>query len=34
MSVHLVLTGPGGGTWDVAIGQGAGRLRPGQARTW
>jgi hypothetical protein len=21
--VHLVLTGPGGGTWDVAIGQGA-----------
>jgi len=22
--VHLVLTGPGGGTWDVAIGEGAG----------
>ena len=29
MSLHLVLTGPGGGTWDVAIGQGAGR-DPGQ----
>jgi uncharacterized protein (TIGR03083 family) len=24
VDVHLVLTGPGGGTWDVAIGQGAG----------
>jgi len=23
VDVHLVLTGPGGGTWDVAIGQGA-----------
>src|SRR6185312_16219809 len=22
VDVHLVLTGPGGGTWDVAIGQG------------
>ena len=29
VDVHLVLTGPGGGTWDVAIGQGAGR-DPGQ----
>ena len=24
VDVHLVLTGPGGGTWDVALGQGAG----------
>jgi hypothetical protein len=24
VDVHLVLTGPGGGTWDVAIGEGAG----------
>ena len=24
VDVHLVLTGPGGGIWDVAIGQGAG----------
>jgi len=23
VDVHLVLTGPGGGTWDVAIGRGA-----------
>jgi uncharacterized protein (TIGR03083 family) len=30
VDVHLVLTGPGGGTWDVAIGQGAGAA-PGQA---
>ena len=22
LSVHLVLTGPGGGTWDIAVGQG------------
>ena len=29
VDVHLVLTGPGGGTWDVAIGQGTGR-DPGQ----
>ena len=29
VDVHLVLTGPGGGTWDVAIGQGAGGA-PGQ----
>ena len=29
MDVHLVLTGPGGGTWDVAIGRGAGG-DPGQ----
>jgi hypothetical protein len=29
VDVHLVLTGPGGGTWDVAIGQGAGQ-DPGQ----
>jgi uncharacterized protein (TIGR03083 family) len=27
VDVHLVLTGPGGGTWDVAIGQGAARDR-------
>jgi uncharacterized protein (TIGR03083 family) len=32
VDVHLVLTGPGGGTWDVAIGQGAGGQagQPGQ----
>jgi uncharacterized protein (TIGR03083 family) len=32
VDVHLVLTGPGGGTWDVAIGQGAGGQgeEPGQ----
>ena len=29
VDVHLVLTGPGGGTWDVAIGRGAGG-DPGQ----
>ena len=23
VNVHLVLTGPGGGTWDVAVGQGS-----------
>lgn len=28
VSVHLVLTGPGGGTWDIAVGEG----RPGPAR--
>ena len=32
VDVHLVLTGPGGGTWDVAIGEGAGGQgeEPGQ----
>jgi len=32
VDVHLVLTGPGGGTWDVAIGRGAGgrAAEPGQ----
>ncbi len=31
VDVHLVLTGPGGGTWDVAIGQGSGgQADPGQ----
>ena len=32
VDVHLVLTGPGGGTWDVAIGEGAGgqEEEPGQ----
>jgi len=29
VDVHLVLTGPGGGTWDMAVGQGAGGA-PGQ----
>ena len=35
VDVHLVLTGPGGGTWDVAIGHGAGGqgdARPGGRR--
>ena len=29
VDVHLVLTGPGGGTWDVAMGQEAGSLEAG-----
>jgi uncharacterized protein (TIGR03083 family) len=28
ISVHLVLTGPGGGTWDVAVGEPASDLAP------
>jgi uncharacterized protein (TIGR03083 family) len=28
VSVHLVLTGPGGGTWDVAVGEPASDLAP------
>ena len=28
--MHLVLTGPGGGTWDVAVGQEADGQGPGQ----
>ncbi len=30
VDVHLVLTGPGGGTWDLALGQEAGGQGPGQ----
>jgi hypothetical protein len=28
-SLHLVLTGPGGGTWDVLVGEGPGRVPAG-----
>jgi uncharacterized protein (TIGR03083 family) len=31
VGVHLVLTGPGGGTWDVAVGQEPAEQGPGQA---
>jgi uncharacterized protein (TIGR03083 family) len=31
VSVHLVLTGPGGGTWDVTLGAGPGSVQPGPA---
>ena len=29
VAVHLVLTGPGGGTWDVTLGAGPGDAQPG-----
>ena len=32
VSLHLVLTGPGGGTWDVPVGKRRARSGPGQHR--
>ncbi len=32
VDVHLVLTGPGGGTWDVTVGQEPDGQEPGQAK--
>jgi hypothetical protein len=32
VDVHLVLTGPGGGTWDVTVGQRPDGPGPGQAK--